>query len=162
MKWFFKALRNYANFDGRARRKEYWYFCLFYLLLMIVAAAADQVFLGSWRAQSIQMLTSLIFFIPSLAVLVRRLHDTGRSGKHVLWYYLLAMLYFIVLVTYVAICTVTGAVSQLNSSLPFLIVAGTGALGILIYAVFMLIWCCTKGTPGENEYGPDPLTGEQP
>lgn len=162
MKWFLKALRNYANFDGRARRKEYWYFCLFYFLLMIVALAADQVFFGSWRAQIIQTLTSLIFFIPSLAVLVRRLHDTGRSGKRVLWYYLLVMLYVIVLVTYVVICAVKGTAGQLNSSLPFQIVAGTGALGILIYAGFMLVWCCTKGTPGENEYGPDPLTEELP
>lgn len=162
MKWFLRALRNYAKFEGRARRKEYWYFGLFYFLLMVVAVAADRVFLGTWSAQIIQPLVSLVFFIPSLSVLVRRLHDTGRSGKHVLWYYLLAMLYFIVLITYVAICAVAGAVSQLNSSLPFLIVAGVGALGILIYALFMLVWCCTKGTPGENEYGPDPLTEELP
>lgn len=162
MKWFLKALRNYANFDGRARRKEFWYFILFTFLILFAALAIDNLIFGNGTTGIVYPLTALALFIPQLSVLVRRLHDTGRSGKWVLWYYLLTLLYFIVVVTCVVVCALTGDTSHLPTSLPFRIVAVTGALGILIYAVFMLVWCCKKGTPGENEYGPDPLTEELP
>ena len=76
------VLRQYATFRGRARRAEYWWFVLFTVLVSLVAGIIDAV-LGT-TAQSgvgvIGTLASLALLLPSLAVTVRRLHDTDRSG----------------------------------------------------------------------------------
>lgn len=83
MDWFIAAFRKYAVFSGRARRREYWFFVLFYLLFYFglsfleVMLGGPQVSAegGVWTA-----LYSLFMLLPFLAVSVRRLHDTGRSG----------------------------------------------------------------------------------
>ncbi|MGW3289388.1 DUF805 domain-containing protein [Streptomyces sp. NPDC001002] len=79
MSWFIEALKKYAVFSGRARRKEYWNFALFvgiiYVVLLVIALASKQ--------SALLGLVGLFYLgvlIPSLAVGVRRLHDTGRSG----------------------------------------------------------------------------------
>jgi len=76
MNYFLDAIKKYADFSGRARRKEYWMFYLMYIVLFIVVNIIDSM-IGA-------PLFTLVFvfglFVPSLAVLVRRLHDTGRSG----------------------------------------------------------------------------------
>ena len=83
MNWYFKVLRKYAVFSGRARRSEYWFFVLFNLLFGLILIAID-VSLDFFNAQlGIGVLSgiySLFVLIPSIAVTVRRLHDTGRSG----------------------------------------------------------------------------------
>jgi uncharacterized membrane protein YhaH (DUF805 family) len=66
----------YAQFEGRASRSEYWWF---YLFTVLVGAAADS--LGGTAGN----LASLFFLLPGLALVARRLHDTGRSG----WWFLL-------------------------------------------------------------------------
>ena len=76
---------NYANFEGRARRSEFWYFGLFNMLAAIVAMALDGV-LGS--SPFLYFGYALIALIPGLAVGVRRLHDTNRSG----WMLLIALI----------------------------------------------------------------------
>jgi uncharacterized membrane protein YhaH (DUF805 family) len=73
----FQPLRDFAKFDGRSRRSEYWLFLLFTLVLSMVVALAEEAILG---ISIISSLLSLALLIPSLAVLVRRLHDTNRSG----------------------------------------------------------------------------------
>ncbi len=70
------GLNNYVNFQGRARRSEYWFWVLFTFLLGIVAAIIDGV-IGAYIITGIATLGTIL---PSLAVAVRRLHDTGRSG----------------------------------------------------------------------------------
>jgi uncharacterized membrane protein YhaH (DUF805 family) len=96
MKWYLKVLNNYATFSGRARRSEFWFFALFNMIFSIVAMGLDNV-LGTTLNMGyevslpygyIYLLYSLVTFIPSLAVAVRRLHDVGKSG----W------MYFIVLI----------------------------------------------------------------
>lgn len=77
MNWYIKVLKQYAEFNGRARRQEYWMFVLFNIIFSMVAAAIDAA-IGSWGA--IGGLYGLAMLIPSLAVGVRRLHDTGKSG----------------------------------------------------------------------------------
>ena len=101
MSWFLEVLKKYAVFEGRARRKEYWYFALCYFLIFIALAVIDGV-TGSFNGDAgIELLTAifaLAMFIPSLAVGVRRLHDTNRSG----WWMLLCLIpcigYFVLLV----------------------------------------------------------------
>jgi uncharacterized membrane protein YhaH (DUF805 family) len=88
MKWFLEALtKKYATFAGRARRSEYWYFMLFYLLAFVVLAIVDGV-TGTFNEEAGVGLLSGLFLlatlIPTLAVTVRRLHDTDRSGWWIL------------------------------------------------------------------------------
>jgi uncharacterized membrane protein YhaH (DUF805 family) len=87
--WWKKVVfENYANFSGRARRSEYWYFTLanfiFYVAIYIFIAAVVKLSEPSVILGLINMLVALALFIPSLAVSVRRLHDIGKSGWHFL------------------------------------------------------------------------------
>jgi uncharacterized membrane protein YhaH (DUF805 family) len=83
MNWYLEVLKKYAVFNGRARRKEYWYFALFNLIISIVLAIVDNM-LGSFSSGAgiglLGGIYSLAIFIPGLAGSVRRLHDTDRSG----------------------------------------------------------------------------------
>jgi uncharacterized membrane protein YhaH (DUF805 family) len=121
---------NYANFDGRASRSEYWYYALFNFIVIIafyilstigifMAASSDDGSAGgaiSIISTIAMALWGLGTFIPSLAVAVRRLHDIGKSG----WWY------FIVLIP-----------------------CGIGAIWFLILMV-------TGSDMTENQYGPVP------
>ena len=82
--WFVKCLTNYANFSGRARRKEFWFFMLFCVILGIISEVIDAV-LGT--KPLVNGLLNLALLLPSLAVGARRLHDIGRSG----WWQLLVL-----------------------------------------------------------------------
>ena len=85
--WFKKALRNYTNFSGRARRKEYWYFVLVQMGLIIVAMILAAIIFNS-ETGLFYIVVALGLFLPGLAVTIRRLHDTSRSG----WWFLLSIL----------------------------------------------------------------------
>lgn len=76
------VLSKYATFSGRARRSEFWYWFLFTILLFIAAAIIDNA-AGLTFASGVGWVTTLVsvfLILPNLAVQVRRLHDTGRSG----------------------------------------------------------------------------------
>lgn len=87
MNWYFHALQNYANFGGRARRREYWFFRLFDHIIVIILVIIDMV-IGSFDYEvSIGLLSgiySLLTLIPNLSVLARRLHDTGHKARWML------------------------------------------------------------------------------
>lgn len=91
MNWFISALKKYATFSGRAQRSEYWYFILFYVLITLALSAVDWL-TGSFSTASgyglFTGLFGLAMFIPSIAVGVRRLHDTDRTG----WWLLIAVI----------------------------------------------------------------------
>jgi uncharacterized membrane protein YhaH (DUF805 family) len=91
MNWYLEVLKKYAVFSGRARRMEYWYFFLFSLIISIVLAVVDGV-TGSYSAAAgvglLGGIYALAVLIPGLAVSIRRLHDTGRSG----WWLLIALI----------------------------------------------------------------------
>jgi uncharacterized membrane protein YhaH (DUF805 family) len=119
----------FATWQGRASRSEYWFFILYSFIVQIAAMVVDNVLgttfsitdPGTGEAISmgygwIYILAALANFLPGLAVLVRRLHDTGRSG----WWYWIALV-------------------------------------PLIGAILLLVWFCSRGTQGANQYGPDPL-----
>lgn len=90
MNWYLEVLKRYAVFDGRARRKEYWYFVLFNTIIYVVLTVID-VLTGSYSQEAGMGLLggvyTLAILLPSIAVAVRRLHDTGRSG----WWLLIAL-----------------------------------------------------------------------
>ena len=87
MNWYLKVLKQYSDFSGRARRKEYWMFVLFNLIISVVLSFVDSA-IGSSSAESgmgiLGSIYALAIFLPGLAVTVRRLHDTNRSGWWVL------------------------------------------------------------------------------
>lgn len=83
MNWYLEAIRNYAVFSGRSRRKAYWFFFLFNVLIGIAASVLDGVLAiatDNALPAMFNPLYSLVILIPSIAVSVRRLHDTDRSG----------------------------------------------------------------------------------
>lgn len=113
IEWYLKVVRdNYANFEGRARRAEYWYFALLNFLILIPLYVLSMYV--SWGL-FLYGIYALATFVPGLAVAVRRLHDIGKSG----WYYLVV----------------------------FIPIAG---------GIWLLVMLATEGTPGTNEYGPNP------
>ena len=133
MDWALLPLRRYADFSGRSRRKEYWFFFLFVMVASLVLTALS-VMLGGLAANGageeaalpftgMGLLLFGLFFlailIPSIAVQVRRFHDQDRSG----WFVLLNLI-------------------------PY--------LGGLIVLVFM----CLEGTRGPNRFGADPKAGD--
>lgn len=77
MAWYLKVLKDYAVFTGRARRTEYWMFTLINFIICMVLFAIEAV-IGTLGI--ITMLYGLAVLIPGLAVSIRRLHDTDRSG----------------------------------------------------------------------------------
>ena len=90
--WYKKVVfENYANFSGRARRSEYWYFILFNMIFAICAMVLDNL-LGlnfdpvpyGW----LYVFYGLAVFIPGLAVAVRRLHDVNKSG----WFFFIILI----------------------------------------------------------------------
>ncbi|MGV1011119.1 MAG: DUF805 domain-containing protein [Flavobacterium sp.] len=90
--WYKKVVfENYANFNGRARRAEYWWFILANMILAVVAMVIDNVAgitFGEIPYGPVYVLYALAVFLPGLAVSVRRLHDVGKSG----WFYFIALI----------------------------------------------------------------------
>lgn len=95
MHWMLMPLRRYAEFSGRSQRKEYWMFVLLNVILGAVVLGALAVTYYTRMSETamtalltplffLHGLASLVFIIPGLAVTVRRLHDTGRSGWNIL------------------------------------------------------------------------------
>jgi uncharacterized membrane protein YhaH (DUF805 family) len=89
--WFMTALKKYSVFDGRAQRKEYWFFILIYLLTIIPLGIVD-FFTGTMNEMTglgfLSGIYMLLMLCPTLAVTARRLHDTNKSG----WLQLLNLL----------------------------------------------------------------------
>jgi uncharacterized membrane protein YhaH (DUF805 family) len=95
MKWYLKVFRQYADFSGRARRKEYWMFVLFNIIAVIAVSVLDRIFESVWMSEGgifsiggIYLLYITALFVPGMAVTVRRLHDTGKSA----WWLLIILI----------------------------------------------------------------------
>ena len=93
--WWKKVVfKNYANFKGRARRSEYWYFVLFNIILFVplyilaIIGADDETTDVSMIGVLLLAIGFLGMIVPWLAVVVRRLHDLNRSG----WYYFVRLI----------------------------------------------------------------------
>ena len=88
MQWYLDVIKKYAEFSGRARRKEFWMFVLINAIIGIILSIIDNIigttYGGSANQGVLNSIYSLAVLIPSIAVGVRRMHDTGRSGWWVL------------------------------------------------------------------------------
>lgn len=117
---------NYANFQGRATRSEFWYWLLFGFLVSLVSG-----FLGN----SAVLISALVLLIPGLAIAARRLHDVDRSG----WWQFAPGLAL----------SLTFAVPEAVTNVRPLLLGIGGALAITIF-----IWAVRAGQAGPNRYGP--------
>ena len=99
MKYYLQALKNYSNFKGRARRKEYWMFTLMYIIILIFATILDNVIGTTFEIAGtnlgynlgygwVYLIVGLLHLLPSLSLVVRRLHDVGKSG----WFYFIILI----------------------------------------------------------------------
>jgi len=149
MNWYKKVVfENYANFNGRARRSEYWYFILFNAIFSLALTLIDNLLglqFGTADSGVLNTIYSLAVFIPSLAVSVRRLHDIGKSG----WLLLIAYGAIILLAVFLILGTF---MYSFDSSALIMIFA----LLIIGVAIWLLIMFCTEGDDFTNKYGPDP------
>jgi uncharacterized membrane protein YhaH (DUF805 family) len=142
----------YAVFSGRARRSEYWYFYLFTLLVSAATSLADSLLrrgVGG-GAGVLSALASLVLLLPSLAVTVRRLHDTGRRG----WWILLPLAPALPLLAGMVGLVVAALFGGSIGGALALVVVG-GALTVA-GAVMLLVFLCLDSDPGANRYGPSP------
>lgn len=167
--WALRPLKRYAEFSGRSSRAEFWWFFLFMMIIYIAfwvvlfgtmgmsAAASGNpnpvAMLGAFGALGIvMMLFYLVVLIPSIAVQVRRLHDTNRSGW---WLGAFWLLYVVYLIT-----TFGMAFSATPGSQPPSL-AGAGVMMVIglaffVYSIVLLVFFCLRGTTGANQYGDDP------
>jgi uncharacterized membrane protein YhaH (DUF805 family) len=91
MNYYLNVWKNFANFSGRARRSEYWYFVLFNTIIAIIIGQISILI----EFPYLIIIYYLAIILPSLAVAVRRMHDVGKSG----WYFLIPFYNFILAVT---------------------------------------------------------------
>lgn len=95
MKYYLQALKNYSNFKGRARRKEYWMFTLIFTLILIFATIIDNLVGTTFEIAGfdlgygwVYLIVGFLNLLPSLSLIVRRLHDVGKSG----WFYFIILI----------------------------------------------------------------------
>ena len=84
MNWYIEVLKKYAVFSGRTRRMEYWMFLLINCLITVVLGTFE----GLSGIIGLSLIYSLAVLIPGIAVSIRRLHDTNRSG----WWFLIGLI----------------------------------------------------------------------
>ncbi len=93
MNWYLDVLKNYVNFNGRARRKEYWMFFLFHIIIYYGLIAISLII--SHKLFPLAIIYIFATMLPAFGVGVRRMHDVGKSG----WYLFIPIYSFILAVT---------------------------------------------------------------
>jgi uncharacterized membrane protein YhaH (DUF805 family) len=146
--WAKRPIHKYADFTGRAPRAEYWWYALALVIVFVVLGIVESmVGLKGMLFGVYGPLTGLLWLatiVPGIAVGVRRLHDTNRSG----WWLLLVVPYLISAVLALR-SMAAGSMAGLGSA---------GLLGIvgIICVIALLVFMVLPGTPGDNRYGPNP------
>ena len=153
--WAKRPLQKYADFSGRAPRAEYWWFVLALIVCYIVVNIVESI-VGINRMVMgvygpLMILLWLATLVPQIAVAVRRLHDTGRSG----WWLL------VVVIPY-AILGFTMGRAAASGDMAGVATAGIFSLVALAGAIVMLVFLVLPGNTGDNRYGPDPYGGGSP
>ena len=146
--------RKYAVFSGRARRSEYWWFVLSSVVLSLVAGVIDSIIGLKFIAGlygPVQILLILAMLVPSIAVCVRRLHDTNRTG----WWMMLVVLPYLVAGVVMGLAGANGAASGMVGSIGLLLIVA------LIFGIVLFVFTVLDGTHGDNRFGPDPKAAER-
>ena len=149
--WARRPLQRYADFSGRAPRAEYWWYVLgtmiAYLVVMIVESIVGlDGTVGPYGPLSLILMLGLL--VPGLAVTVRRLHDTNRSG----WWILIAVIPYFIL-------GVLAGGAMASGSMGAMATAGLLGLVAMAGAIVLLVFMVLPGTKGDNRFGADPYGG---
>jgi len=105
MNYYINVLKKYAVFSGRASRKELWYFTLFNIIFAYIALILSNVLgLATKGYGLLNILYSLAVLLPTIAVGVRRLHDTGRSA----WWFLIELIPLIGPIWFIILMAING------------------------------------------------------
>lgn len=183
----FQPLVKYVDFQGRARRSEFWLWVLFRFILGVACSTFlfSTIFNGiNWADHNseafqnslmnnymhivpfanILNLINLGLFLPSIAVGVRRLHDSNRSGFWMLMPVITTFVGIIIVIIYIVTLAVSashgdGAMTSSQTTHTALQAMGAFAvigIIILIVEIVMLIFFVADGTPGSNRFGDDP------
>lgn len=147
MDTFLNALKKYAVFTGRASREEFWIFILVYLMIASLLIQISTILMFWLHDHSCLYLTSLygfVLLIPTIAITIRRLHDTDRSG----WWGLLFLPFPLTLSIIPALIDI-----QSGNHEHLLKVSYVVNLAVIILAICFLT---PKGTPGSNRFGLNP------
>ena len=149
--WAKRPLNKYADFSGRAPRAEYWWWTLAIIVVAIVISIVESILglsqmVGPYGPLSLLFMLALL--VPGLAVTVRRLHDTNRSG----WWMLIAVIPYAILGFMAGGAAASGDMSGL---------AAAGLIGIvaLVGAIVLLVFMVLPGNKGDNRFGADPYAG---
>ncbi|MDR3001018.1 MAG: DUF805 domain-containing protein [Fibromonadaceae bacterium] len=132
-----KCLKNYANFKGRARRREFWGFTLFMYITVFILSIFDTIIFGEDGTSILSYSYLLAVLLPGFAVYVRRAHDIGKSGSWIVIYFFIYII----------------------SSLGFLIEGSSNAVvtgASILSMIFTIVLGCIDSQTGENEYDPSP------
>lgn len=140
--WAFMPLRRWRDFSGRSRRREFFSFGIAYAVVMLLLEGIANMdgMAQPNGASYLSLALRVLLFIPSLALSVRRLHDSGRSGW---WLWLTPLLVFLALLP---------SVQQSGGSGLF-VIAMIVVLAVLVFFMFR------NSQPGTNRYGPNPKVG---
>jgi uncharacterized membrane protein YhaH (DUF805 family) len=137
-------IEKYATFNGRSSRSEYWWYMLFLFLIQILATVIFLTFItksnGYQEYNPIEIILSLALFIPSLAVSIRRLHDTNKSG----WWLLSPFAAGAVFGILAYILSKIG----LEDSAFFIFIIPMGVMNLYLFYLMLKI-----SDKGENKYG---------
>src|SRR5438105_4434631 len=155
--WAKRPLQKYADFTGRAPRAEYWWFVLALVVAYIVVGIVESIIginhMILYSYGPLRALLWLATIVPSIAVGVRRLHDTNRSG----WWMLVPIVPYALAIILGGAAMMGGAAAGSGMGM----MAGFGIAGIFMFigmlgAIALLVFMMLPGTPGDNRYGPNP------
>ena len=153
--WAKRPLQKYADFSGRAPRAEYWWFVLALIVAYVVVGIVEGILgINTMIAGMYGPLSALLWLatvLPSLAVGVRRLHDTDRSG----WWLLLPIVPYCIAFALGGGAIASGSMAEMGTAGIFMIL---GLIGGIVLLVFMIL----PGTPGDNRFGPNPYGTKGP
>jgi uncharacterized membrane protein YhaH (DUF805 family) len=168
--WALRPLKNYANFSGRASRAEFWWFFLFVLIVYLVfsialfatvdASASPAVgaqpsfaLFGAFGAAGMFMIFFyLALLLPTIAVQVRRLHDTNRSG----WWLGILWLMYPVYMALILGSSFSLGQAEATRGVGLAIASAIFALVFFVYSIVLFVFFCLRGTQGANRFGDDP------
>ena len=150
-------VEKYADFSGRAPRAEFWWYVLAIVVIAIILLIVESIVGLSHMILSsfgpLTLLFRLATIVPSLAVSVRRLHDTNRSG----WWILVPLIPECL--TIAMAITTAGAVvagAGIGAAVGGSILTGFLGLITLAGAIVLIVFCAMPSEPGDNQYGPNP------
>lgn len=157
--------RRCLTFRGRASRSEFWYFVLYVVLGFVVCDRIDQALFGAWGCASVTMLFLVVGGLPLIPAAWRRMHDTGRSGFHVLCPAIVMIgahtfVRFLGSVARSGTGGVFGALREAVNGNAALIV-GTVTLVVMFTPLLVIWWLARPSEPRENRWGP-PSGGLRP